>query len=490
MKAFNLKNISDQVKSHSFFETIIHFRNYLGANIANKAMGFISLPVYTHLLLPEEYGLLNVFNAYSAFFVIIFSLNSQAAIGQFYLKNQSDFKSFFSTNVIFTTFILVFTLPFLFFMRDHIDRLLGIPASLIIYFIPIIILSTISSSLSQILQSQNKSALLSKVSIFQNYGAFILAVPLLLLLEKEKYMALIWAQMIVGILVALYSIHLQRPYFTYTFSKKHLRYILLFALPLIPYVLSSVILDQIDRIMINKFHGERETGLYSFAYNIGMLISLIYAALYSAWYPKYAHYMNEGNYVQHDTDLKKILKIVSFAALCLIFFSKELGVILAERSFHASLYIIPVVVIGYLFHAIFYVYARNIGHFDRPIYLSVVVLLAGIINIVLNVILIPLYGNIAAAYNTLISYIFMALFAWACNKYILKFYTTPLHECFKPFLIVIPFTVLYYAIEGIDFPFVVGLMIKIIIIGAYMFFLIKNIIASTQNRDGKIEIPE
>jgi O-antigen/teichoic acid export membrane protein len=74
-----------------------------------------------------------------------------------------------------------------------------------------------------------------------------------------------------------------------------------------------------------------------------------------------------------------------------------------------------------------------------------VLILSGISNIVLNVLLIPLYGYIAAAYSTAISYFLLFLLAWFVAKFVLKQTVTPLWDVWKPtillmcILAIIPF---------------------------------------------------
>ncbi len=57
------------LKDHPFIALLLHARNYLSASIATKAIGFISLPVITRLLSPDEYGVLNVFISYIGLFM-------------------------------------------------------------------------------------------------------------------------------------------------------------------------------------------------------------------------------------------------------------------------------------------------------------------------------------------------------------------------------------------------------------------------------------
>ena len=79
---------------------------------------------------------------------------------------------------------------------------------------------------------------------------------------------------------------------------------------MIPYALGAVILAQFDRIMISSYSGSSAAGLYSFAYNIGMLQMLIVGALNTAWMPRYFDYLNKKDFSSHDSETIQIFKII------------------------------------------------------------------------------------------------------------------------------------------------------------------------------------
>ena len=69
------------------------------------------------------------------------------------------------------------------------------------------------------------------------------------------------------------------------FSKKNWSFALKMCFPLLPHYLSLVVLNQIDRIMINSFIGSSEAAIYSIAHSAGLLLILINDALNNAFVP-------------------------------------------------------------------------------------------------------------------------------------------------------------------------------------------------------------
>ena len=78
-------------------ELLKHSRNYLFANIATKALAFISIPVYTRLLSVEDYGIVNVYISVIMIAPILMTLNTEVTIARYYFdsKDIDDFNSIY-----------------------------------------------------------------------------------------------------------------------------------------------------------------------------------------------------------------------------------------------------------------------------------------------------------------------------------------------------------------------------------------------------------
>ncbi len=352
-----------KLKENTFFNVISHFKNYFGANIAIKALGIISLPVLTRLLTPEDYGVISVFNSWTKIFIILFTMNTHVAVGRYFYEGKDDFKEFVGTTTILSiTCTCLFGLAFVLFQKKF-SALLELPIELILFIPPIIFNKVSYSIFNQIHLCLRHSKKLAKVKIANHYLTFFLAVIIILMITEKKYLGQIVAVLIIETLFSIYFFTQLKSYFKWAFKSEGLKYILSYSVPLIPYHLSGIILVQIDRIIINSYSGQAATGLYSFAYNIGMLLAVFTSALYNAWMPDYYAYMNKEKYDKHDSDVSKIFRMIMVASIILILFGKETGIILGAKNFHESLDIVPIVVLGYIFFAAFYIYGgRNLTY--------------------------------------------------------------------------------------------------------------------------------
>jgi O-antigen/teichoic acid export membrane protein len=134
--------------------------------------------------------------------------------------------------------------------------------------------------------------------------------------------------------------------------------------------------------------------------------------------------MNNKEYEKHDADIVKLFKIIGLAACFLILFAEQIGIILGAKSYHASLYMIPIILIGQLFIAVIPIYKRHISFVKKTYWTSVSILSASAINILLNWIFIPKYGAITGAYTTLASYFFQIIITLIIVKTVIKTHMT------------------------------------------------------------------
>ncbi|MHB1126561.1 MAG: oligosaccharide flippase family protein [Bacillota bacterium] len=455
------------------------FINYFSGFILIKALSLFSLPILTRLLTTEDYGTFNVLWSYIGLFTILLTLNSQSAIGRgIYEKRDDESHELLGTTFIFNIFILsLFFIMFILF-RQQIARLLTLPVEAVLFIVPIVFARTISSFFELVYRAFRESKKVMIVTFIQAYLVFGITVLFIFHMNKDKYLGQVWANLIVGLLFTIYFFAQIKPHMKISVSKSSLKYIFSFSVPLIPFALSGLILDQFDRVMINSYYGASEAGLYSFAYNIGSISSMFWSVLFATWIPVYFRLMNNKNYIERDNNMDKLFRIAVFVTALLMFFSQEVGLILGKKTYMQSISLVPVISLGLLFNAIFGIYSKDIEYAKKTTYASLIVLICGAINIILNLIFIPKYGYKAGAYTTLISYVIMAILAWLVTSRILKLSPTPLKIIVKPLIIliivIIPFYNFILRLNNLWLAFIIKIIL-IFTLGFILFFKYKEV---------------
>ena len=234
--------------------------------------------------------------------------------------------------------------------------------------------------------------------------------------------------------------------------------------------------------MINAIIDTASAGLYSFGYNVGLLMLMVIYSLTPAIEPEFYKFRDNNEYDRINALYEKVFSIVTIAALGLVLFAKEIVIILADEKFYPGLSVVPLVVIGYVFYGQYIVYGNYIGYKKKTAFVSIVTLTAGISNIVLNAIFIPSYGYIAAAYTTVASYFIMFLLGWIVAKFILKERITPLWIIWKPTLIMFCFIAFVYYLNMLSLNAILFFVIKLMVLalfGLIVFYKEIKIIAAT-----------
>jgi len=466
----NFKKLN-KIRKNDVFETLRHSKNYFFANIAIKAIGFISIPIFTRLFTQEDYGIVAVFASYVGIMTVILSLNSHTSVGRYYYEKTDDFGEFIGTSFIFVGLILCITVIIYILFYQQINNLIKLPDLLPIYLLFACLFAIIRSVYVQILVPQKRSKELAIINVLNGYIGFVTAVLFVYLLKENRYLGRIWASLLVGFIFTMYYIVKINKYTVFRFRKKHIKYITKYSIPLIPYHLSGIILAQFDRIMINNIESTASAGLYSLGYNIGMLLLIVISSIQSAITPDFYKFINNKSFNRLDKLIKRIFPIITISALGIILFAKEIVIILADKKFYPGLRVVPIVVIGYVFFGMFTIYQRYIGYSKKTILSSIAVLTAGILNILLNKLFIPRFGYIAGAYTTVISYFVQFWICWLVVKLILRERVTPLWIIWEPTLIMFGFIAFAYFLSNLGLNTLLFIFIKLMLLGLFSFIV-------------------
>lgn len=434
MNTERIQAFKDKIEGTEIFHLLVHARNYFSAEVATRAIAIVSIPIFTRLYTTAEAGVVAVFMSYFGIFSILIALNAHAAVGRYYYENTDDFPEFVGTTMTLVLGIIVVIAPFFYFFYSGISGLIDLPGTLPVFLFAACVFEIVYRIYMQILVPQKRSREAATITVLRGYSTFGVGVVLVFLLASERYRGQIWAVTAIGFVFSLYFVARIVRSARFGFNRGHLRYIATFAFPLIPYALSGVILNQFDRIMIDRSLGSSDAGLYSLGYSIGALIYLLIHAVQMAFTPYFFEMQDKKEYRKLDKTTRRVFSLITLVALGLVFFGGDLGRLIADAKFHEGLKVIPPVVLGYLFFAVYMVYGRFIGYEKKTYYSSILVITAGVVNIVLNAVFIPRYGYVAAAHTTLVSYLLLGVTTWLVARFVIEARETPTIVVGKPLL--------------------------------------------------------
>ena len=461
-----------------FKEILNHGKNYLFANLATKALAFISIPVYTRLLSTEEYGIISIFIGVVAILGSVMSFSADRSVSRYYFdqKGLKDFKRFVSTSSLFAIVFFCINSVILLIFAEKFGELVGLSANVVYLLIPATLINIIGLTFEQIYGPIKKSKIIALSSLARVYIGFALSIALIILFKEDRYYGQILGQVFAGILMIIYWISKINTYFEISFDKVYIKYIFTYSVPLIPYALSGVIIAQFGKIAIASTQSMSEAGFYSLAATVGGLVSIVIAVTHQAWNPYYMEYMNAKNYIKIDSDFNRIFKITVLSAVGISAFGREIGLLLAKKEFVEFLYLIPIFTIGYIFYQFAYIFLRNFGYSKKTYFMTITVFISGISNVFMNVMLIEKYGELGAAISFALSYVVMAVVAWFFNSFFVKLHSPNLKPIFSAILLVIPFYFILYNLISFE-SILISIFIKLLlvaILSVLLFWKEKN----------------
>ena len=164
-----------------------------------------------------------------------------------------------------------------------------------------------------------------------------------------------------------------------------------------------------DRRILAAFVSMSEVGLYSVGYTFGTAVKFALSAFEPAWQPFVSAQMSKPE--GRQTLARLVTYVLSgfvFCALGVAVLGREVVRLMTAPAFHAAAPVVPVVALAYLLHGVFLLTSIGIGISKKARYYPIVTLASAGTNVAGNLLLIPRFGILGAAWATVASYVVMA----------------------------------------------------------------------------------
>jgi O-antigen/teichoic acid export membrane protein len=386
----------------------------LGGSVIQRGIAFMILPIFTHYLAPDDFGILSLLTTFFVFTSPIISLGALNAISVAYFNEQkSEYPSYFSSSLFVPFLITVFLFLFSILFGGFFSTLFGVP-KLWLLVIPIFsFLSFISQCLLVDYQIKQEPVKYGVFSICSSVLNIALSIFLVAVVGMDYQGRLIGQYFSIFIFATIALIILkQRGLLIKKISKKFIKDSLLFGLPIVPHVIGGVVINMSDKIFINQFLGTSELGIYNIGYVIGATISMLSTSFASSIVPISYELFAKGD-KQSKEKVVKIYWLYIFALLSIVALLSITAPYIFDwfinKQYKEGARYVKWISLGYFFHGCYLLFANTIYYTKKTkilLYWSVVNI---IVNLGLNYLLIPIFGSIGAAYTLCISYFIFSL---------------------------------------------------------------------------------
>lgn len=383
---------------------------YIICSILQKGISLITTPIFTRLLSTQEYGRFSLFNSWQSIITIFATLYLTAGVfnnGMYKYKKDRD--GFTSSLLSLTSFLTVILFAVYLAFADFWNMMLGLTTPIMIMmFVDIFFTSAMSF---WAIRNRYEYKYLSIVifTFLTTLLVPILSIILVLSTDTYRVEARILGTVIVHVIIysILFVLNIKRG--KKIINIEYWRYATSFNIPLIPHYLSQTVLNQSDRIMIEKYCNTSEVGIYSVAYNCALMMNIIIQGIEGAFTPWMYENMTGNENTKIGYVALKIELLVGFGCCIFSLAAPEMVYLLATKEYYNAIWIIPPVAISVLFILIYSYFAKLEFYFEKKRLILIASVIAAMSNIILNSIFIPMFGYIAAGYTTLASYVAYSL---------------------------------------------------------------------------------
>ena len=371
------------------------------------------LPFYTKWLSIEEYGITDTITIYSMFILGIVSAGITEAIFIFPKDRSREVqKAYFSTGLAYIISSLISGF-FLFLGVQQILLILNVEGIFVKYnhWIFLIVLSMfLQSYMQQFSRSIDKTKVYAIMGIIH---ATVTAILSFILIPKYQLEGFLLSQFFAFLSSAGYSfIHTRSyQYFNiYYVGQKRLLEMLRYSIPLVPNGIMWLFISSLNRPMLEYYLGVKEIGLFAVANKFPSILITVFSVFIFSWQTSVLEEFKKSGYSDfYNKVLRLIFLVLTLIACLLTIFSKVIIRIIADDKFIDAWYILPILFLSVIFSSISAFVGTNFLATRKSKYYFYSSIWGAGSSIVLNLILIPLFGISGAAIAVVLSYGVMAL---------------------------------------------------------------------------------
>ena len=388
------------------------------SSIVGRFLNFLLVPFYTNYLLPSEYGVIANLYAYIAFVLIVYGYGMEQAYMRFVSSLETgDRNEHFSTPFLSLAVTSLFFSGLIHLFSASVAGWVGIdPAQehLIAYAAWILFFDTLMVVPYASLRMEQKAKTFAALRVLHILLSVALNIVLIVVVGM-KVEGVLLANLIASSATFLILLKMTGRQLLPRFSAKLYRELLRFGLPYIPSGLAAIAMQVIDRPILKALTDDATVGIYQANYRLGVLMMLVVSMFDYAWRPFFlTHARDEGAKELFARVFTYFSVLMLFVFLVVSFFIEDLvrvqigGGYFFSPAYWEGVAIVPWILLAYVFTGAYTNFVVGVNIEKKTQYLPLVTGAGALVNIGVNILLIPQYGIMGAAYATLAAYMVMA----------------------------------------------------------------------------------
>jgi O-antigen/teichoic acid export membrane protein len=389
-----------------------------------RGISFFLLPIYTRILTPVDYGKIEMMGVVVSLLTAFLSIGMDSAQSFYFFQQKANGKDAQKTVVssilqwrltwglgvilvagtgapLINSWLFGGELPWIYFGVSFAGALFGV---------------VMNQSL-EIFRLLYRPWTYMIVTVINTLLTAALILVFVLLLHQGIF-GFFLGSTIAGLIIGIGSWYFAREYLD--FSKWQSEWwprLLKFGLPLLPAELGFFAMNTADRWFIRHYRGEEALGIFSVAAKFALLLAFVIDMFRKAWWPLAMDALHSDDGPETFRMIARLyIGVGSAAVVYLTFLAPWLVHLLTGPAFYSSYPIIGIMAWQSLFYGFFMIGSAGIWKAEKTYITSILMCLAGIVNITLNYLWVPLYGSMGAALANSVSYFFWVIISLAISE--------------------------------------------------------------------------
>lgn len=379
--------------------------------VASKLAGFLMLPIYTRLLTPSDYGILELLTTTVDLIGTITSLGLASAVFKFRSEQETEERRdlVVSTSQTALLALALVTSAAGFAAAPLLDQVVlgraGRPLYFQIFFViyffqtaqdvPLLYLRAEERPFRYITASLSKLVLMLGLNIW--FVVFL----------RLGILGVLWGNLFANAVVSTLLVAYTIRHAGAGFSTDLARSMAAFGGPLVVWSLANFVLVFSDRYFLRYYADTAAVGIYSLAYRFAMALTAL------GFQPFWMMWSQQRFEVAKRDDAQELFpRVFSYMNLSLgliglgiVLFVDEVVRVMSDPSFHPAYHVVPLLIAAQVIYH--WVPFSNLGLFleDRSQTMGKIGVLSAAVMVGLNFLFVPSFGVWGAAWATLLTYV-------------------------------------------------------------------------------------
>lgn len=443
------------------------------STFSSKLLVFLLMPLYTRLLTRADYGTMDIIVNSCNLIIPVMTLTVHEAVVRFGM-DRSEKKSDVFTAALTVIFAGYAVLWALYPLLRRIELISGYMLLIYLY----VLTSALRSSITQFVRVSGL------VRLFALDGLVTTALTVglnVLFLAKFKMgvtgyvLATVCADAFSALSLFL-LLRLHRFVSFRRFSKNTLRDMLRYCVPLMPTAVFWWVINLSDRYFVTFMVGVEVNGLYSVAYKIPTMITLVSAIFTQAWQlSAFDEYQGEEGERFYSAVFRSYYTFVFLAASGIILLIRPITRILVSPAFFDSWQFVPFLVLAVSFSCLVTFLGTIYNAVKRNAMVTVTTLIGAVTNVALNALLIPKMGANGAALATFISFFLVFCIRAVDTRRYMALRMQPLRICANLLLLLVQ---VWAALSAFKYWVLCEIAVLLLLVASnfgYILFLLRRL---------------